>query len=186
MNKKLIIAIVAVVIVLAVGVGAYAMSNKNDDKASTTETTSSNTNQAKKDETTAQTASIADVLGTTDTKQCSFNTTIAGRQTSGTIYFSNKRLFMTYSASKDGKTTSGSMIVTNGSQYVWDNGSKKGVKFSFSSDQAAQEASNQAEGVDVNQKYNFSCKAWTVDESKFTPPSDVTIQDLSQLQQLGQ
>jgi hypothetical protein len=40
-----------------------------------------------------------------------------------------------------------------------------------------------AEDVGPFDPAKFVCQAWTVDESVFTPPTDVIFQDLSQIQE---
>lgn len=38
---------------------------------------------------------------------------------------------------------------------------------------------NKKEGPSIDDEMNYICKTWRVDESKFTPPSDVEFQDIS-------
>lgn len=37
----------------------------------------------------------------------------------------------------------------------------------------------QQQALDIRASYSFDCESWTVDESLFTPPADVTFQDVS-------
>lgn len=186
MNRKILFAII-VVAVLVVGGGVAYTLTKSDEPANKQESTQNSTQTQTEQQTTTE-ATLASFLTSSDSKTCTYSTTVDGRETKGTVYFANQKLRMDYSStSTDGKTQGGSMIVTNGTQYLWDSSSKQGVKFAFTSDSANTQNNNQTNSVDVNKKYSFLCKSWTVDEFKFTPPSDVTFQDFSSIQQqIGQ
>jgi hypothetical protein len=187
MSKKALFAVIAVVI-LAVGGGVAYMLTSSDSDDNKNQTNTQSTTQTKAEQPTTTEASLASFLTSQDSKTCTYSTTIDGRETKGTVYFANQKLRMDYtSTSSDGKTQGGSMIVTNGTQYLWDTSSKQGVKFAFTSDSASTQNNNQTNSVDVNKQYSFLCKSWDTDESKFTPPSDVTFQDFSSIQQqIGQ
>lgn len=182
MKKAVIIAIAAVVVVGGAG-AAYAFTQKSDDTAnSQTQTNQTTNSQEQVAEPTSVKATLASFLTSNDTKECTYSANVNDSQTTGTVYFSNQRMRMNYTSTSAEETQSGSMIVMSGTQYVWDTTSKQGFKFAFTADAAAAESSSQTQSVDVNQAYDFTCKNWTVNESYFTPPTDVTFQDLSQLQ----
>ncbi len=182
MDKKIIAAVVAGIIVL--GGGAYFLTQKSDDNSSNNAETTTNSSQPTEPATTK--GSIASFLGSSETKECTYSSNVGGTQISGTMYFADGQMRNNYSGTSEGKSQNGSMIISKESQYIWDNATKKGVKFAFNPDTPTSNTSNSGSGsqsVDVNQEYDFNCKDWTVDASQFTPPSDIAFQDLSKLQQ---
>lgn len=182
MSKTVLIALIAGVIVIGAG-AAYFATQKDDKTSNSTTETTTNASESTSPSTTK--SNVASFLSGSETKECSYSTSSEGAEINGTMYFSGGQMRHNYSSNKDGKSQSGSMIITKEAQYVWDNDTLKGVKFAFSPDtptSSDQPSGNSSQGVDVNKEYDFSCKDWAVDESYFTPPSNVKIQDLSNLQ----
>lgn len=180
MNKKVIIILAAVVVVVAIAVGVV-VANK-DDSTNSNQAQAPETNQAQEQTQTART--ISQLLSSSKSQLCKLNTTNEGVAVSGDMYFADGKLRADYTSTKDGKTTNGSMIILSDKQYVWDSTGKKGVMFSFSRDQVESQSSNiqNQTGFDVSKQYDFTCEAWDVDQSKFTPPTDVQFTDFANLQ----
>jgi hypothetical protein len=129
--------------------------------------------------------SLTSLLGQSGAKECTYSANTNGIDYSGTVFFADGKMRNNYTATKDGTTQSGSMIITESQQYVWDNDSKKGVKFAFSKETATSSTTNPNavnQQVDVNKEYDFTCKAWTAEADFFAVPEEIQIQDLSQLQ----
>ncbi len=182
MNSKVIIAIVVAVIVIIGGGAALVMANNSKDEAKKAETSQ-----------TAKETSLSALQAKGEPRKCTFSSEVKNSTYSGTAYFSSdKQMRNDYKNTINGTERSGSMIITSDTQYFWNNETKKGFKTaikpsdtskssSSSSSSSASQANNS--NVDTKAKYNFHCESWTVDESKFTPPSDVTIQDYTQMMQ---
>ncbi len=174
MNSKVIIGIVAAVIVV-LGAGAALMMANSSDTANKSQD-SAKTNQA------ASKTSLSALLEKGDPQKCTYSGSNEGYEYSGTAYFSSeKQMRNDYKSEREGKNRDGSMIISDGTQYFWNNDDKKGFKTAIKADDSQQSSSETSENVDTDAKFSFQCEAWTVDDSKFTPPSDVTIQDLTQL-----
>lgn len=182
MDKRIIIAIVGAVILI--GGGGYYLTQKNAEPASTNQSEATKANGSSSESSSAK-GSISSFLGSSESKECNYSSNAGGTQVTGTMYFANGQMRNNYTSTKDDKAQNGSMIVTTGAQYIWDNDSKKGMKFAFDPDTPTSNTSSgsASQSVDVNQEYDFTCKNWSVDNSYFSPPKDVTIQDLSKLQQ---
>lgn len=179
MSKGLVIA--AVIIGAGViGVGAYFVFSGSDlNNNQTNDTTSSS--QAVADTKTSDqqsNASINKLLAENQNRACTFNFEDDGAQLAGTAYFAEgEQARMNYTHSKDGATTDGSMIITENSQTFWDNNTKKGFIYKTS----AEDTTSQEQGVDTNKDINFKCVDWSVDTGYFSPPTEVTIIDLSSI-----
>lgn len=80
------------------------------------------------------------------------------------------------------KTSSGSkveshMIRSGDTAYVW-NGSQ-GAKMDSSAMMNADASAQAKAGVDLDNKVDYKCTDWNVDESEFTVPSNVSFVDIS-------
>lgn len=175
MKKGVIIAIVAAVVLIGGGVAAYYYTTNTNQESQQTPSQKSSA---------ATNASLSELLEKGDPRKCTYDGTIKSGEYSGTAYFSSdKQMRNDYKSTVDGKTRNGSMIITNGTQYFWNTETKKGFKTAVQANDSQQDTSQQSESVDTKAKLNFHCESWTVDDSKFTPPSDVAIQDLTQIMQ---
>lgn len=174
MNNKVIIGIVTAVIIIGGGIALYMANSSNTQQ-----------NETKQVETTNETkTSLSALLEKGDPQKCTYSGEIEGGEYTGTAYFSSdKQMRNDYKSTVNGETRDGSMIITDGTQYFWNTETKKGFKTAITADDSQQTSSEENDSVDTNAKFTFNCDTWTVDDSKFTPPSDVTIQDLTQLMQ---
>lgn len=178
MNIKMII--IGLVVLVAVGGGAFVVtSNKNDDKASTAESSGQSTKTPK---------SINELLSQNKNIKCTFNTTDEnGNKSSGTSYIAGQRMRGSFSIQTTGQAEQKTNVLRDdSSQYVWNEGSKTGFKTSNSSVAASSESQDtqSQQSVDQDKEYDFDCSDWSVDESMFKAPNDVEFTDFSaQVQQ---
>ncbi len=175
MNNKVIIAVVTAVIIIGGGVALYMANSSNMQQ-----------NETKKTETAQTTTktSLSELLEKGDPQKCTYSGSNEGYEYSGTAYFSSeKQLRNDYKSERDNESRDGSMIISDGSQYFWNNDDKKGFKTAVLADDTQQTDSQSSDSVDTKAKFSFECEQWTIDNSKFTPPSDVTFQDLTQIMQ---
>lgn len=182
MTKNTLIGIIAAVLVAGGGAAAFVLTRPDDTASNNNQTASHDDHadhedqQTHEQQPTEQTTSIGQFMSAGENKECTYT----DAESKGTMYFANgERLRMDYQGTGT-DASSGSMIVTNSKQYVWSNGQKQGITFAFNKDQTAQNQSD-TNSIDTKKEYTFTCKNWTVDESKFTPPNDVTFQDFSSL-----
>lgn len=173
MSKKVVLIAIAALVAAAAVVAIVLVVTKKDSNQANTATVST----AQKTEATAVNGSISSLLAKNEARVCTYSTTTDGDEAKGTAYFANGKLRMNYTSTSEGKSTSGSMIVNGDTQYIWDTNTKQGFKFAFKVSEPT--TSSDTQGVDVNKSLDFSCKSWSVDESLFSPPSDVVIKDFS-------
>lgn len=179
MSKNLIIGIVLAIAIVGGGV-AYVLTRPDDTPKDNGGVATDGENDQKPAQTQASTesGSIKEFLAAGENKECTYSTA----ESNGTMYFaSGERMRMDYKGTgADAEASSGSMIIQSKSQYVWGNESKEGIKFAFDKDAAPTDDETNS-STNLEQDYSFTCKSWNVDESKFTPPSDVTFRDFSAL-----
>lgn len=164
--KKLIVPIVLVLLVL-LGGGAYFMMNKSSKPAVSPTLPPANPTVA----TAATTQGTLKTLLTSGKPQTCTYTTQDGA--GGTVYVANGKMRGDFTSTTEGTTITGHMILDSGYSYVWTDMTKQGMKIAIPAEQAS--GSTGSQGVDVNQKVSYSCKDWTVDNSKLTLPADITF-----------
>ncbi len=183
MNSKVIIAIIVVVLVVIGGGAALVMANNSKDEAKKAETSHAATE-----------TSLSALQAKGEPRKCTFSSEVKNGTYSGTAYFSSdKQMRNDYKSTVSGTERNGGMIITGDTQYFWNTETKKGFKTAIKASDTSKSSSSSSSSntsqsssdsnVDTKAKYNFHCESWTVDESKFTPPSDITIQDLTQVMQ---
>ena len=172
---KWIIIAVAAVVVIGSGVGAYVLlKGSNDSSGNSASSTTSGESSSN--------SSIADLVAGGKSAKCSYTLQNGDNTTNGTMYVAGgKKLYGVLTSTVKG-TTAETYIIRNGdTQYMWTKGTSAGYKSSVSANSSSNSSNNNqtTHSVDTSKKYDFKCSSWTVDSSKFTPPSDVTFSDLS-------
>ena len=191
-NTKLIGIIIAVVVIVGLAVAAYFIffnDNSTDSGA--------NSQTGEQAEGSSQ-SSINDLLARAENVTCTFSYTDgqSGTVSSGTVYIATgERMSGDFASTTPGQEQQMTgMIQTAEKIYTWDKNTKQGVEYTKgaleSSDQEGQEQQpNEDDAVDRDQDYDFNCQQWSVEDGKFTPPSDVTFtnfdQELQQAQELS-
>lgn len=85
-----------------------------------------------------------------------------------------------------GQTTQSHMITDGQTSYVWTDQMAQGFKMSFSSANATSGGSNGAStSVNPDEKVNYACSPWSVDQSEFTLPANITFSDMGALMNPG-
>lgn len=173
MNKTVVAAIVAV-LVIAGGAGTWYFMNQSKN------TTESDISSSKADSSSAvpstQTASIQEFLDAGQDKKCTYDKD----SDSGTMYFADQMLRIDMQRKSGSKTKSGHVIVKESEQYVWYDAEKSGLKFKLPKKSSSVDTTTSG-GVSPTAKYDFECSSWSADESMFTPPSDISFTDFSQI-----
>lgn len=174
MNKTVII-VIAVLAVLLLGGGAFVMSQRS--KPESTSTTQNNTNDTSTTPSSAA-KSLVDLFNLGTAQQCSFSD---GSTSSGTVYVSNQKMRGDFTYTVAQGTTNAHMIIDNGTSYIWTDGQTTGLKMKFDAATAAEDFDSKVtdNSVDINQKYDYDCKSWSIDQTKFTLPTGVQFTDLS-------
>ncbi len=165
---KKIFVIVFVVLLVIVGGVSYSRF-KNSDSVSVTESKSIFT-------------SVKDALTKNVTLACEFNES----ESTFKSYIKNGAVRITTSG--DNSTQAGEMIMKDNRMYVWDSKTKEGFVYDIPKEvdgdtqdvgMASQQVVSSESYLDMIDKYKDSCKVATLDDSFFTPPTDVKFQDMS-------
>lgn len=185
MSKKLIIIAGVVVVLAGAGVAGW-VALKGNDKTISDNSTQTDQPAQTQPQSEVMPKTINGFLAAGKNQKCTFSSSAGEAQTSGTMYFAGERMRGEYKSVSDGQTTNGQMIITDGLQYFWEPSSKRGVKLTISQQDAEESAGNTSSGsqggLETDAEYDFNCDDWTVDQSRFTPPSDIEFMDISGIQ----
>lgn len=124
--------------------------------------------------------SIASLLSGGKNVNCSI--TYPDNKGTGTIFVSDKKFagdFTTKDAS--GKETIGHTISDGTNIYVWSAAMTTGIKMNLVDAKNTAQNTQNTQSFDVNQKVGLNCSPWLPDNSKFTVPTNIKFQDVSQL-----
>jgi hypothetical protein len=181
-NQKVIIGVVVVLVLLLLG-GWLMISGK---KTPISTESGANKGEQKVEVKTGDTkTSIADIMGRGENVKCSYqsSSTDSGSMTA-TVYVSGKKMRVdSTGVGSDGKEYQSNMVSDGSYIYVWSNNEKTGMKIpAENANSSADKWKGQAQYVDPNQKVDYKCDTWSVDEGLLAPPTDVKFTDLSALQ----
>lgn len=118
--------------------------------------------------------SLKDLLALGQGQECSFTNENGG----GTVYVGENKLRGDMGVTEGEQINKFHMLVDSETIYMWSEGEKTGFKMPVNG--TPDTGSPQpGQNVDVNQKMDAECKAWSVDTSLFELPKGVTFTDLS-------
>ncbi len=181
-NKWLIIAIVVVLIVLVGAIGYKLMSSKSKTmpQAQMQKPTTMQTAKPQTVNRNAITGTILSLIEGGKTISCTI--TYPDNKGTGTIYVgSNKKFAGDFNMKGTNNANVVAHMVSDGTyMYMWSAAMPMGIKMSLLA--ARNAASNtQNQSVNLNQNVSMQCNPWTVDESKFTIPTNISFTDMSNL-----
>ncbi len=171
-SKKLIIGAVVFVLLLIIGWVSYSKLQGSNDS------------DLFKDSLTQKSifTSVKDALTQNITLACEFN------ESESTFKSYIKNGAVRVSTFSDNSAQSGEMIMKDNRMYVWDSKTKEGFVYDIPKDvdgdsedvgMTGQQVVSSESYLDMIDKYKDSCKVATLDDSFFTPPTDVKFQDMS-------
>lgn len=186
MNKKILIALIALPFILT---ACTFNPFSNGDNPTETSTTSTSENiQEGNDGSNLFSGSLQDLLATNQKLKCtySYSDTETNLTSEGTIYLSDEKMRGDISSNMEGTTYQSHMIKTGDEVYVWQDGETQGMKMNFTEleNQGYMEASEQDTAtttVDLTTSYDYDCSNWIPDNKMFEAPAEVTFSDLSDL-----
>lgn len=179
--KKLLPIIIVVVLLLAGGAGYFLFAHKSKAPSSSS-TSKQNTNVF---------SSIQEALSKSLSLQCNF-TDAQNRKTTAYIKSGAVRADMTGNDPSQQYNDS-SVIIKDKKMYLWDVVKKQGIMMAVKEEQATtptgsvepsptgSSSQNSGNVMAMLEKYKQDCKPGVVSDSLFTPPTDVTFQDLSKM-----
>lgn len=172
MNKQLMIIGGAVVIAL-LALGAFMVLGKSANAPSQVTEVA---NQAEQEDSSK--ASIKSLLGMGKNQTCTVNMPAGEGNSEGTVYVSGKNMRMDFTTIAGGSNIEGHMIQDGEFMYSWSSAANQGTKIKIS-ELAMPAGSPSTSQVDLDQEIDVNCSDWSVDNSKFTPPADVTFVDFT-------
>ncbi len=170
MNNKAVIGIIAAVVVL--GAIFFATRGNNSSDVASDSSSADSASGASMENTT-----IKSLIAGEGSRKCTFKTTEAGVESSGTVYAGGGKMRGDFTSTIEGKETMSHMIYDGTTSYIWMDGQATGFKMALDAEQTASAEQNQS--VDVNKNYEFDCDSWSVDNSKFEVPGNVEFSDFS-------
>jgi len=180
--KKSGLIIVAIVVVLLLAAGGMFLMKSS--KTPTVKKTV-NTQTAKPQTTNSLKGTIIGLLSGGKNITCQI--TYPDNKGTGTVYVSDKKFAGDFiMKGVDGKETNAHMISDGTYMYVWSSGISTGIKMNLAAAKNAAQNAQTDQSVNINQEVGLNCSPWAPDSSKFTVPSDMKFQDMSQLLQQAQ
>lgn len=173
MNTKVVGAIVALVLFL--GIGGFLVLGQNKQANQTATNTTPTTVQNEK-----STTDIWGLLAKGVSQKCDFSYITSDTSSNGTFYFSGKKMRGDITSKANGKTSVFYLIRDGDTNYMWGTDLEAGFKMTLKEEDLK---TNQqfVQYFNSDQKVDYKCAPWLVDNSKFTPSSSVKFTDLSNL-----
>lgn len=119
--------------------------------------------------------SIVDLASRGGNYECTFASRTDVADSTGTVYISGIKIrgdFMTTTKVAGNLKIESHMISDGEFVYTWSAGTLTGFKVAVSAESNPTSTESSA-SFDYNQKLDYDCKAWTVEETKFMVPTDI-------------
>ena len=166
----MILLVIAVIIVLGGGV-YYASHHGSSYQEEATVNTDANVVAG-----TSSSGSLRDLLSFGKNVMCTIDESTATSSVSGTVYISGTMMSGDFTTRMQTAGTVESHMIRNGDTvYAWTG--SQGAKMTMTNMMSASAKSNN--NVNLDQKVNYKCSDWSVDNGKFTPPTSVHFTDIS-------
>jgi len=170
-NKKILIAIVAILVIAVGGYGIYRVVKHFNRVAST---------PAVQTQTAANTPtqSLRDLIAQGVSQSCTYST----ENSHGMIYLGGGKIrgdFVVPGVQQNGQPTNAHMIIMNNMNYLWTDGIKTGMKVAFDENATPNPQATPNTNFDANAKLNFKCSPWVVDATMFTLPTGISFMTVS-------
>ena len=179
------------VVLVAVGASVWYftqnnLTNRDQAMDMTDETTNTSPDEVGR---MSESGSIMDLLDRGERVTCEYMTEEAGVEYSGRIYIDGAtgRYSMTGQYVSEGEMVEFGALLNADTMYWWgsDEGEVRGMQMArtdaLDTSVAGEDTIAQQGGVRIDQHVSYSCSQWTVDESVFTPPSNVSFTDMGAL-----
>lgn len=130
---------------------------------------------------------ISDMFKNGKSLTCSTKVDNPESSVNAVYYFDNVnklvRVDMQVVTKSSGSTINTVSIVKDNWNYFWDDlTNKDGMKIKFDESQAKEVKSDKENiSIDMNKEFDFVCKSWIVDSTKFDLPKDKSFKDLSDI-----
>jgi hypothetical protein len=170
-----IVAVVAAVAILLLGGGLFLYS-KSKPQPSVQPSPSASATQNP-----SAMQSLSEILSMGKTQKCTFSYDGAsGGKTEGTVYLAGDKMRGDFKVTTSGKVSEFSLIRVGDTNYIWGTGLPGGIKMTLSAQGLAGNTQVQ-QYVNADQKADYKCGAWTPDNTRFSPPTEVKFTDYSSM-----
>lgn len=127
-------------------------------------------------EPTTERTSLTQLLGSTGSQKCTFESSTNNSSSSGAVYVAGGQLRGDFISTTNGIAVESHLIIKDDTSYVWSSALPQGIQIPL----ASMSVGSGVEGsVDPNAELDYSCNTWSADASVFTLPTGVEFQDLS-------
>jgi hypothetical protein len=175
MNTK-VLGVVIGVLILLLGIGGYFYLNSSSNKQMVKQTSVSKPAIQNQQATTSSTqATIKSLLASKTPQQCDFSDKSGTAEITGVIFVADGKASGEFNVQGQTGTIVSHMVSDGTSAYIWTSLSKQGFKMAIAEASSAAANAKNSSSPDVNKTLDFKCKAWSVDNSKFTLPTDITF-----------
>jgi hypothetical protein len=123
--------------------------------------------------------SISDLLALNTPQQCTFTHTSDAGESAGTVYIANGSMRGDFTINTDGESMESHMIVKENTSYLWGAGLEQGIKMPLDQIKETQEnAGHDVQTVDLDEKADYRCSSWPVNQNVFNLPSGIDFMDI--------
>jgi len=178
--KTTVIGYIALAMIIISG-GGYLLLKGEPASAPATQSEVQGTKDSvqSQDSTVPSQVSMRDLVARGQSLECTFDMDVEYSKSNGTVYIADGKVRGNFdivvSVSQAGtQKFQAYMIADAETSYVWSSLIKQGFKLPISKNETS---ANPQNGVDYNQKLNYSCKPWNANASFFVPPADVVFSD---------
>lgn len=185
MNKQTLILVGAVLII---GVGAWLILSQGTDESRDSyqsESASQSDRATTENENINGFGSFASLMGMGKNLTCDFSSAAGDGYgpSSGTVYIAGERMRGDFTSEQDGTTAQTHMIHDGDSVYTWSKSAEGTFAMKFHQgevdvEQDAGVATMPSQAMSIENDVDYDCHRWSVDGSKFVPPSDIEFMDM--------
>lgn len=130
-------------------------------------------------------SSLSELMSRGKPAKCEYSMVGEGFDQKSTVYYDGKKMYMENTSTTEGKEIVSKILIDGEFQYMWsDDGTQQGLKMPVAKDTTVPSENiptGQASQVDFGKNLQMDCGGWSGDDGVFTPPSNVTFMDLSDL-----
>lgn len=164
-----------VLVLVLLAVGAFLILPKTSQK-----TVNEENMGMMADNTTTKT--IRDLMAMTANQSCSFSDDMGN---SGTLYSGGGSVRVDAQSMHDDAPVTSHLVSDGNYMYLWGDDSTEGMKMGINEIEEAQANTssqyNTPKAFDVNESVNYECNPWSVDDTMFALPSNITFTDFSKM-----
>ncbi|OGH08475.1 MAG: hypothetical protein A2152_04015 [Candidatus Levybacteria bacterium RBG_16_35_6] len=175
MKNKIIIIVIVLILIVAGFLGYTKLAGKSSINPTVSIETQDNNKE------NGITGTIKGLLEKNLTQKCTI--TYPDNQGTGTIYVSGKKFSGDFTINLEGQKITSHTISDGVYFYSWADNSTTGIKMMLSEAEknTAPTGTEEQQKTGLNEEVKYSCSGWSLDQSKFTPPSNITFSDFSNL-----